>query len=120
MKNGRPVKFPLPCTQMALDVMDGEDVALGLTERFRFYVNEQEVCASYCRLGLIENGLSTRTKQLYECPCLAGSQGFCQCSCHRIIMKFTGIVTFDKSNVHAKSKGQRSNLKVTKVETNLY
>ena len=33
---------------------------------------------------------------------------FSPCSHHRIIMKFSGEITNDKSNVHAKGQGQRS------------
>ena len=43
---------------------------------------------------------------------------FSQCSCHRIIIKFSGVITIDKSDVHAKGQGQRSNVKVTEVKTN--
>ena len=43
---------------------------------------------------------------------------FWLCSYHRIIMKFSGVITNDKSEVHAKGQGQRS--KVTEVKTQLY
>ena len=39
------------------------------------------------------------------------------CSCHRIIMKFSGVITINKSDVHAKGQGQRSKVKVTDVKT---
>ena len=39
------------------------------------------------------------------------------CSHHRIIMKFLGVITNDKSDVHAKGQGQRSKVKVTEVMT---
>ena len=42
---------------------------------------------------------------------------FSQCSSHRIIMKFSGVITNDKSDVHAKGQGQRSKVKVTEVMT---
>ena len=42
---------------------------------------------------------------------------FSQCSPHRIIMKFSGVITNDRSDVHAKSQGQRSKVKVTEVKT---
>ena len=51
------------------------------------------------------------TKQLYEwfspsvCPSVTP---FSPCSHHRIIMKFSGVITNDKSGVHAKGQGQRS------------
>ena len=38
---------------------------------------------------------------------------------HRIIMKFSGVITNDKSDVHAKGQGQRSKIKVTEVNTQL-
>ena len=39
------------------------------------------------------------------------------CSHHRIVMKFSGVITNDKSDVHAKGHGQRSKVKVTEVNT---
>ena len=36
---------------------------------------------------------------------------------HRIIMKFSGVITMVRSNVHAKGQGQRSKVKVTEVNT---
>ena len=44
---------------------------------------------------------------------------FWLCSHHRIIMKFSGVITSDKSDVHAKGQGQRSKVKVTEVITQL-
>ena len=41
------------------------------------------------------------------------------CSHHRIIMKFSGVITMVKSDVHAKGQGQRSKVKVTEVNTQL-
>ena len=44
---------------------------------------------------------------------------FWLCSHHRIIMKFSGLITNDQRKVHAKSQGQRSKVKVTEVTTKL-
>ena len=44
---------------------------------------------------------------------------FSPCSHHRIIMEFSGVITNDKSDVHAKGQGQRSKVKVTEVTTQL-
>ena len=44
---------------------------------------------------------------------------FSPCSHHRIIMKFSGVLTMVKSDVHAKGQGQRSKVKVTEVNTQL-
>ena len=45
---------------------------------------------------------------------------FWLCSHHPIIMKISGVITSDKSDVHAKGQGQRSKVKVTEVTTQLY
>ena len=44
---------------------------------------------------------------------------FWLCSHHRIIMKFSGVITTHQGNVHAKGQGQRSKVKVTEVTTQL-
>ena len=44
---------------------------------------------------------------------------FSPCSHHRIIMKFSGVITMVKSDVHANGQGQRSKVKVTEVNTQL-
>ena len=42
---------------------------------------------------------------------------FSLCYHHRIVMKFSGVITIEKSDVHAKGQGQRSKVKVTEVKT---
>ena len=66
------------------------------------------------------------TKQLYEwfspSVCLSVRPSvtpFWLCSHHRIIMKFSGVITSDRSDVHAKGRGKRSKVKVTEVTTQL-
>ena len=73
------------------------------------------------------------TKQLYEwyflsiCPSVCPSVRlsarlshlFDLCSHHRIIMKFSGVITKMQGKVHAKGQCQRSNVKVTEVTTQL-
>ena len=70
------------------------------------------------------------TKQLYEWfspsvhPSVRPSvrppvTPFWLCSHHRIIVKFSGVITSDRSDVHAKGQGQRSKVKVTEVTTQL-
>ena len=53
------------------------------------------------------------------CPsvCPLSVTPFSPCSHHRIIMKFSGIITMVKSDVHAIGQGQRSKVKVTEVNT---
>ena len=57
---------------------------------------------------------SVRLVRLSVCPSVTP---FWQCSHHRIIMKFSGVITNDKNDVHAKGQGQRSKVKVTEVMT---
>ena len=54
--------------------------------------------------------------RLSVCPSVTP---FWLCSHHRIIMKFSGVITNDRSNVHAKGQGQRSKVKVTELNTQL-
>ena len=44
---------------------------------------------------------------------------FSPCSHHGIIVKFSGVITMVRSDVHAKGQGQRSKVKVTEVNTQL-
>ena len=44
---------------------------------------------------------------------------FWLCSHHRIIMKFSRVITDDRSDVHAKGEGQKSKVKVTVFNTHL-
>ena len=43
---------------------------------------------------------------------------FTLCSYQGIIIKVSGVITIDRSDVHAKGRGQRSKVKVTEVKTN--
>ena len=84
----------------------------------------------WCVLLQISIMFLAATKQLYEwfspsvrlsvrlsvCPSVTP---FWLCSYQRIIMKFSGVITKDKSDVHAKDGGQRSKVKVTEVTTQL-
>ena len=55
------------------------------------------------------------------CPsvCLSARPSVWLFSHHRIIMKFSEVITSDRSDVHAKGQGQRSKVKVTEVTTQL-
>ena len=84
--------------------------------------------------SLVISAFLAATKQLYKwyfpsvCPSVCPSvrlsvclsvTPFSPCSHHRIIMKFSGVITMVKSDVHAKGQGQRSKVKVTEVTTQL-
>ena len=68
------------------------------------------------------NAFLAATKQLYDwfspsvCPSVTP---FSPCSHHPIIMKFSGVITMVRSDVHAKGQGQRSKVKVTEVNNQL-
>ena len=76
--------------------------------------------------GPFQERFLAATKQLYDwfspsvclsvCPSVTP---FSPCSHHRIIMKFSGVITMDRSDVHAKGQGQRSKVNVTEVNTQL-
>ena len=54
------------------------------------------------------------------CPSVCPSvTPFWLCSHHRIIMKFSGVITKDQGKVHAIGQGQRSKVKVIEVTTQL-
>ena len=58
---------------------------------------------------------------LSVCPSVCPSvTPFWLCSHHRIIMQISGVITSNRSDVHAKGQGQRSKVKVTEVTTQLY
>ena len=73
-------------------------------------------------LLLLQTWFVAATKQLYVwyflsvCPSVTP---FWLCWHHRIIMKFSGVITKDQGKVHAKGQGQRSKVKVTEVTTQL-
>ena len=102
-------------------------MGLHLVISLSFYMWQQ--VASHCHGYACESFL-TATKQLYEwfspsvCPSVRPSVSlsvtpFWLCSHHPIIMKFSGVITSDKSDLHAKGQGQRSKVKVTEVTTQL-
>ena len=77
-----------------------------------------------CWKIILDTLLYTRLKNghimPWQCPSVCPSvTPFWLCSHHRIIMKFSGVITSDKSDVHAKGQGQRSKVKVTEVTTQL-
>ena len=95
------------------------------------YISYVDLCDLSIRFVLFSDlFLLAATKQLYKwyfpsvclsvCPSVCPSvTPFSPCSHHRIIMKFSGVITMVKSDVHAKGQGQRSKVKVTEVNTQL-
>ena len=66
------------------------------------------VCPSVCPSVCLSVCPSVRLSVTPFSPC-----------CHHRIMKFSGVITMVKSDVHAKGQGQRSKVKVTEVNTQL-
>ena len=91
------------------------------------------LCSVYCHerhiqsVSIIEEGLKMfMIKQLYEWCSLSIRLSVCLSvtpfwlwSDHRIITKVPGVITNDKSYVHAEGQGQRSKVMVTDVITQL-
>ena len=74
----------------------------------------------YTAQNIQGNMFLAATKQLYKryFPSLRHTF-LTTCSHHRIIMKFSGIITNDQSKIQAKGQSQRSKVKVTEVTTQL-
>ena len=74
---------------------------------------DRSVCYFSCDQAALRTLLSVRPS-----VCLSVTP-FSQCSSYHIIMKFSGAITTDRSNVHAKEQGQRSKVMVTEVKPQL-
>ena len=91
--------------------------------QWRLAANTREVMSWYFKFCKTHSVFLAATKQLYEwfspsvrlSVCLSVTP-FSLCSRHCIITKFSGVITNDKSDVHAISQGQRSKVKVTEVK----
>ncbi|RUS86297.1 hypothetical protein EGW08_005941 [Elysia chlorotica] len=69
---GKAVSFPSPCTQISLTNVGSEEVVVGLTERFRFFINNIEV-ASNCTSFGIHNDFLLLTTLSHTLRCLPTS-----------------------------------------------
>ncbi|KAJ8304476.1 hypothetical protein KUTeg_018059 [Tegillarca granosa] len=66
---GMELHLPLPCTQMSVCNIGGEEVVIGLTERYRFYVNDIEV-ASNCTSFAVHDEFLLLTTLTHTCRCI--------------------------------------------------
>ena len=87
-------------------------------------IHKTSFCGSGHTDAATQNPIATQGKGTQICGSVRPSvrlsvTPFWLCSHHRIIMKFSGVITSDKSDVHAKGHGQRSKVKVTEVTTQL-
>ncbi|XP_013379508.1 elongator complex protein 1 [Lingula anatina] len=70
--DGHEVHFPQPCMQMAVCTIGEEEVVIGLTERYRCYVNEMEV-ASNCTSFAIHESFLLLTTLSHTLRCISRS-----------------------------------------------
>ena len=105
-------------------------------------MNIKEFCVTisgnliYLAISLSSNAILSYVQKVFSCDqaalrtLLSVRPSVCPSVClsvtpfwlysgHCIIMKFSGVITIDKSNVHARGQGQRSKVKVTEVKTQL-
>lgn len=66
---GQEINFPLPCPQMAVCNIGGQEVVLGLTDRYRLYVNNTEV-ATNCTSFAIHDEYLLLTTLSHTCRCI--------------------------------------------------
>ena len=88
---------------------------------------EEQTKIWYITIICLTDSFLAATKQLYKWyfPSVRLSvrlsvTPFWLCSHNRIIMKFSGVITSNRNDVHAKGQGQKSKVKVTEVTTQLY
>ncbi|NXG25553.1 ELP1 protein, partial [Grallaria varia] len=72
--SGSAVRFPYPCVQTSITRISGEEMILGLTDRYRFFVNDVEVASNI-----------TSFATYYEFLLVTTNSHTCQCFCLKSI-----------------------------------
>lgn len=67
--DGCLVQFSQPCVQIALCAIEGEEMVLGLTERFRFFINVSEIASNVTSFIVYDEFLLFTTHS-HTCRCL--------------------------------------------------
>ncbi|XP_058022152.1 elongator complex protein 1 isoform X3 [Ahaetulla prasina] len=67
--NGSTVRFPSPCMQTELAVIDEEETIFGLTDRCRFFINDTEVSSNITSFSISDEFLLLTTHS-HICQCL--------------------------------------------------
>ncbi|XP_004848211.1 elongator complex protein 1 isoform X2 [Heterocephalus glaber] len=67
---GFPVRFPYPCTQTELAVIGGEECVLGLTDRCRFFISDNEVASNITSFTVCDEFLLLTTHS-HTCQCFS-------------------------------------------------
>ncbi|XP_028367280.1 elongator complex protein 1 isoform X2 [Phyllostomus discolor] len=65
---GVPVRFPYPCKQTELAVVGGEECVLGLTDRCRLFINDNEVASNITSFAVYDEFLLLTTHS-HTCQC---------------------------------------------------
>lgn len=65
---GFPVRFPHPCTQTEVAMIGGEECVLGLTDRCRFFINDNEVASNITSFAVYDEFLLLTTHS-HTCQC---------------------------------------------------
>uniref|UniRef100_A0A8C0EGY0 Elongator complex protein 1 n=1 Tax=Bubo bubo TaxID=30461 RepID=A0A8C0EGY0_BUBBB len=66
--NGSAVQFPYPCVQTSITRISGEEMILGLTDRYRFFVNDIEVASNITSFATYNEFLLVTTNS-HTCQC---------------------------------------------------
>eukprot|EP00058_Branchiostoma_floridae_P012345 XP_002597833.1 hypothetical protein BRAFLDRAFT_286073 [Branchiostoma floridae] len=83
-QDGVPVKFSVLCSQMGLCSMGGHETVLGLSDKFRLFINGDEICSN-CTSFAVHNDHLLLTTHAHTCACLPlhtaskGGYGNSQC-----------------------------------------
>ncbi|XP_048252379.1 elongator complex protein 1-like isoform X2 [Haliotis rufescens] len=67
---GQDLQLPHACSQMSVCLIGGEEVVLGLTDRYRFYVNDKEI-ASNCTSYAVHDEFLLLTTLSHTCRCIS-------------------------------------------------
>ncbi|XP_067666360.1 elongator complex protein 1-like [Haliotis asinina] len=70
LESGQDLQLPHACSQMSVCLIGGEEVVLGLTDRYRFYVNDKEI-ASNCTSYAVHDEFLLLTTLSHTCRCIS-------------------------------------------------
>ncbi|OWF47940.1 putative elongator complex protein 1 [Mizuhopecten yessoensis] len=70
IKSGGELTFPVPCPYMCVCDIGGEEVVVGLTDRYRLYVNDTEI-ASNCTSLAVHKDYLLLTSLTHTCRCIS-------------------------------------------------
>lgn len=78
--SGKEITFPQPCVQIELCKLDGEEVVLGLTERYRLYGNDSELTNS-CTSFALHADFLVLTTHAHICQCVSLDKSLAEIVC---------------------------------------